>query len=391
MSEAYIVYAKRTPIGKLGGGLSTVPAPKLTAALIRHALQACHLKGNEFDEIILGNVLTAGVGQAPARQAAVHGGLSAATKATTVNRVCGSGLTAIILGAQSLRTGDASLVFAGGQENMSLAPHLWLNSRKGCRFGAVEAPDHIQHDGLTDPYGGQLMGTLAELCCREYGFSREDQDRYARQSYERARRAAESGHFAREIVPIDVPAKAATLTVNMDEEPEAMDLDKIPKLRPAFQPDGTITAANASSIDDGAALVLLSTEEAAKQRDLRPIARIVAYASHSQDPKWFTTAPVGAIRRVLQKAGLAVNDIDLFEINEAFACVAMAAVKDLGLPNDRVNIHGGAVALGHPIGASGARIVVTLLNALEASGAKRGLATLCIGGGEADAVIVERI
>lgn len=384
-----IVYAARTPIGKLGGALATTSAPKLAAGLVKDALKKTGLSGNEVDEIIMGNVLTAGVGQAPARQAALYGGLPKSVCATTINRVCGSGLKSVMLADQAIRLGDANIIFAGGQENMSLAPHILPGSRTGFKFGAVEMKDSMQYDGLTDPYSSSAMGVCAELCAKEYSFSREAQDAFAQESYSRARKAIESGHFSQEIVPVEIQGKKGVTLVEMDEEPFSVDLDKLPTLRPAFDKEGTITAGNASSINDGAALVVAMDLKTAKAKGLQPIAKIVGQASFAHDPQWFTTAPVGCIKKVLAKTGLAIKDIDLFEINEAFAAVTMAAIKEFGLARDRVNPYGGAVALGHPIGASGTRVLVTLLKGLQATKGKRGLATLCIGGGEASAVVVE--
>ncbi len=387
--ETVIVYAGRTAIGKLGGALSTTPAPRLGATLVKDALQKTGLNGADVDEIIMGNVLTAGVGQAPARQAAIYGGLPHSVCATTVGRVCGSGIKAVMLADQSIRLGDSKIIFAGGQENMSLAPHLLMNSRTGYKFGAVEMKDSMQWDGLWDPYSNLAMGNCGEICAKEYFFSREAQDAFAIRSYERSKKASESGFFKKEIVPVEVAGKKGTTMFDTDEEPFSVDLDRIPTLRPAFDKAGTITAANASSINDGAALLVVCDAETAKAKGLKPIARIVAQASHAQEPTWFTTAPVGCIKKLLQKANLTVKDIDTYEINEAFAIVPMAAIKDLSIPEDRVNPHGGAVSMGHPIGASGARIVVTMLNTLRETGKKRGLATLCIGGGEASGIIVE--
>jgi acetyl-CoA C-acetyltransferase len=347
--------------------------------------------GAEVDEIIMGNVLTAGVGQAPARQTALYGGLPHSVCATTIGRVCGSGIKAVMLADQAIRLGDANIVFAGGQENMSLAPHLLMNSRTGYRYGSIEAKDSMQWDGLWDPYNNTAMGNCGEICAKEYGFTREMQDAFALQSYQRARKAVESGVFAEEIVSVQVADRKGTKAFELDEEPFAADLDRIGSLRPAFEKDGTITAANASSINDGAALLVLTSEEAALKHDLKPIARIVSQASYAQDPAHFTTAPIGCIRRLLDKTNLKAKDIDIFEINEAFAVVAMAAIRDLDLDPANVNPLGGAVSLGHPIGASGARIMVTLLNGLKQRGGKRGLATLCIGGGEASGVIVELV
>lgn len=384
-----IVYASRTPIGKLGGALSTVPAPKLAAGLVKDALKKTNIAGDEVDEIIMGNALTAGVGQAPARQAALFGGLPKGVCATTINRVCGSGLKAVMVADQAIRLGDAKIIFAGGQENMSLAPHILPGSRTGYKFGAVELKDSMQYDGLTDPYSNNAMGVCAELCAKEFRFSREAQDAFAHESYMRARKATESGHFSREIVPVEIAGKKGVTLVEKDEEPFSVDLDKLATLRPAFDKEGTITAGNASSINDGAALLVTMDLKTAKAKGLQPLAKIVAQASFAHDPQWFTTAPVGCIKKVLAKAGLQAKDIDQYEINEAFAVVTMAAMKEFDLSSDRTNPYGGAVALGHPIGASGARVLVTLIKGLIATKGKRGLATLCIGGGEASAVIVE--
>ncbi|HET9236984.1 MAG TPA: thiolase family protein [Oligoflexus sp.] len=389
--QTVIAYASRTAIGKLGGSLSTTPAPRLGAALVADAMKKLKFTGAEVDEIIMGNVLTAGVGQAPARQAALYGGLPHSVCATTIGRVCGSGIKAVMLADQAIRLGDANIIFAGGQENMSLAPHLLMNSRTGYRYGSIEAKDSMQWDGLWDPYNNTAMGNCGEICAKEYGFTREMQDAFALQSYQRARKAVESGVFAEEIVSVQVADRKGTKAFELDEEPFAADLDRIGSLRPAFEKDGTITAANASSINDGAALLVLTSEEAALKHDLKPLARIVSQASYAQDPAHFTTAPIGCIRRLLDKTNLKAKDIDIFEINEAFAVVAMAAIRDLDLDPANVNPLGGAVSLGHPIGASGARIMVTLLNGLKQRGGKRGLATLCIGGGEASGVIVELV
>jgi acetyl-CoA C-acetyltransferase len=371
-----IAYAARTAIGKLGGALSAVPAPRLGAALVEDAMKKLKLSGSEVDEIFMGQVLTAGVGQAPARQAAIYGGLPKSVSATTLGKVCGSGMRTVML---------------ADQENMSLAPHLLPNSRVGYRFGSFEVKDSMQFDGLWDPYSNVAMGNCGEICAKEYGFTREAQDEFAFQSYQRARKAVESGLFADEIVPYALQDRKGTRNFEIDEEPFSVDLDRIGSLRPAFSKDGTITAANASSINDGAALLVLTTEEAAQKYNLQPLARIVSQASHAQEPTYFTTAPITGIKKVLDKAQMKVSDIDLFEINEAFAVVTMAATQDLKLDPTRVNINGGAVALGHPIGCSGARILVTLLHSLRQRKEKRGLAAICIGGGEATAMIVELI
>lgn len=387
--SSYLVYAGRTAIGKFQGCFAQTPAPQLGASLVRDAVRQTQLDPAHFDEIVMGQVLTAGVGQAPARQTALLAGLPHSVCATTVNRVCGSGLKAVMLADQALRLGEARLILAGGQENMTLAPHLLPQSRVGYRFGAVELKDHMQWDGLWDPYDQVPMGHCGELCAREYHFSREQQDAFALQSYQRAQQAQAKGLFRAEIVPVSVRVGKNTLDIAADEEPGSVDLARLASLRPAFAADGTVTAGNASSINDGAALVVLASAQALQQEGLKPLARIVAQASHAQAPSWFTTAPIVCIRKVLAKAQLNLSDIDLFEINEAFAVVTMAAIHELGLDPEKVNVHGGAVALGHPIGASGTRVLVSLVHALRARGAKRGLATLCIGGGEASAVIVE--
>ncbi len=389
--QSVIVYAGRTAIGKLSGAFAETPAPRLGATLVKDALGKTGIAGADVDEIIMGNVLTAGVGQAPARQAAIHGGLPTSVCATTINRVCGSGLKSVMLADQAIRLGDARIVFAGGQENMTLAPHLLLGSRAGYRFGGFEAKDSMQWDGLWDPYNNVAMGNCGEVCAREYKFSREEQDAFAVQSYERARKAVECGQFAGEIVPVEIKSKKGSTMIEVDEEPFSVDLDRLKTLRPAFDKEGTVTAGNASSINDGAALVVVTSVETAKAKGLKPLARIVAQASFAHDPMWFTTAPVGCIKRVLAKAKLSAEKIDQWEINEAFSVVAMAAIKELNLDSAKVNPYGGAVALGHPIGASGTRILVTLINGLAAQGKKYGLATLCIGGGEASAVIIERL
>jgi acetyl-CoA C-acetyltransferase len=386
-----IAYAKRTPIGKLSGALATVPAPRLAAGLVKDALKTTGLQGGDVDEILMGCVLPAGIGQAPARQAALYGGLPKSVCAMTLNRVCGSGLKAVMLADQAIRAGDSRVVLAGGMENMSLAPHLLPNSRVGFKFGSVEMKDHMQFDGLWDPYGNSAMGNFGDMCAKEFRFTREEQDKFAVQSYERARKAVESGHFVKEIVPVEIESKKGNTVVDKDEGPYSVDLAKIATLRPAFDKDGTVTAGNASSINDGAALAVVLSEKVAQEKGVKPIARIVAQASFAQDPSWFTTAPIECIRRVLKKANLKPGDIDQYEINEAFAVVTMAAIKELELDPAKVNPYGGAVALGHPIGASGARILATLLNGLKATGKKRGLATLCIGGGEASAVVVEML
>ncbi len=388
-SQSVIVYAGRTAIGKLSGAFAQTPAPQLGAALVKDAMKKTGLSPEKIDEIIMGEVLTAGVGQAPARQTAIYGGLPKSVCATTLNRVCGSGLKAVMLADQAIRLGDAQYVLAGGQENMTMAPHLLPGSRGGYKFGSVELKDHMQFDGLWDPYSNVAMGNCGEECAKKYTFTREAQDEFAMESYTRARKATEDKTFEKEIVPFEIVSKKGSTFVTADEEPFSADLSKLKDLRPAFDKAGTITAGNASSINDGAALLMIANADAAKRDGLKPIAKIIAQASHAGEPTWFTTAPIGCIEKVLKKANLKVSDIDLFEINEAFAVVTMAAIKDLGLSSNQVNVFGGAVALGHPIGASGARVLVTLINALQQKGKKRGLATLCIGGGEASAVIIE--
>ncbi|MBZ0119801.1 MAG: thiolase family protein, partial [Sandaracinaceae bacterium] len=345
----------------------------------------------DVGETYMGNVLTAGVGQAPARQAAKAAGVPDSVPATTVGKVCGSGLMAAVLGTKSILLGDADIVLAGGMESMSRAPYLMPGARGGLRMGHAQIVDSMILDGLWDPYKNWHMGNAGELCAREMRFTREAQDEFARTSYQRAIAAQEGGDFAAEIAPVTIKGKKGDVVVALDEEPKRAQLDKMTSLRPAFDKEGTITAANASKIDDGAAALVLASGEQVKARNLRPLARVVGYASHAQAPEWFTTAPVFAIEKALERTGLRKDDIDLFEINEAFAVVAMAAIHKLSLDPARVNVRGGAVALGHPIGASGARILTTLLYALEARGERRGLATLCIGGGEAVALIVERI
>lgn len=392
MDAIYIVSAARTPIGSFLGQLASLPAPKLGAVAIKEALQRAGVEPDSVDQVIMGNVLQAGVGQAPARQAMRFAGLPDSVPAVTLHKVCGSGMRAVMMAANDLRAGDGAVMVAGGMESMSNAPYLLPGGRKGYRLGHGQVLDHMVFDGLWDPYGDKHMGNCAELCARTFGFTREAQDAYARTSYERAIRATEAGDFAAEIVPVEVPAgKGQTTVVSRDEEPFRADLSKMPSLKPAFEPEGTVTAANASKINDGAAALVLASESAVKARKLAPLARIVAHASFAQEPEWFTTAPVGAIRKVLERANLRLEDIDLFEVNEAFAVVAMATMRELGIPHDKLNVNGGAVALGHPIGASGARILTTLLYALRHRNLRLGLAAICIGGGEATAMIVENL
>ena len=389
MSDIVIAAAKRTAIGSFLGQFTGVPTPTLGAAAISAALEQSGIPAADVSEVIMGCVLPANLGQAPARQAALAAGLPTATGATTINKVCGSGMKAIMLGHDLIKAGSASIVVAGGMESMTNAPHLIPNSRTGNRYGGFQAVDHMAWDGLTNPDDGQAMGVFAEATVAKYGFTREEQDAFAIESVKRSQAAQASGAFDGEIVPVKVATRKGEVEVASDEQPGKSDVAKIPTLKPAFKKDGSVTAASSSSISDGAAAtVLLSADEAAR-RGLQPLARIVAHATFSQQPEWFTTAPVGAISTLLDKAGWKVGDVDLFEINEAFAVVAMAPIKELGIPHAKVNVNGGACALGHPIGASGARLVVTLVNALRTRGLKRGVAALCIGGGEATAIALE--
>lgn len=392
MREVVILSAARTPIGAFMGALSEVPAPRLGGAAIRAALERGHVPGDRVAEVYLGCVLPAGQGQAPARQAAHHAGLPRSVGAVTVNKVCGSGLQAVVFGRNAIQTGEADLVVAGGMESMSQAPYLLPKAREGYRMGNGQVIDSMISDGLWDPYGNVHMGDCGELCARDKQISREEQDAYAAESYRRARRAQTEGKWKSEIVAIEVPQrKGPPRVIAEDESPAKGDPDKLPALRPAFQKDGTITAGNASSISDGAAALVLAGADTAAGLGLRPIARIVGAAGHAQDPQWFTTAPAGAIERLLAKVGWKAGDVDLWELNEAFAVVALVNNRLLGLDPQRVNVWGGAIALGHPIGASGARVLVTLLSALADRGGRRGVASLCIGGGEGIAVAVERL
>ena len=392
MPEAvYVVSAARTPIGAYLGSLASLPAPRLGATAIKSALERAGVAAEQVGEVFMGNVLSAGIGQAPARQAAIFAGLPHAVPATTVSKVCGSGLQAVVFGAQTLALGDADIVVAGGMESMSNVPYYLREARTGYRMGDGKLIDGMIFDGLWDPYNDFHMGQAGELCAKEHGLTRELQDEFAKKSYALASAAQKSGAFAKEIATVAVAQKKGDpILVSEDEEPGKGDPSKFSKLRPAFASDGTITAANASSINDGAAALVLASEGAVKRHGLKPLARIVGYGSAAQAPEWFTTAPALAIDKTLKKLGLAAKDIDLWEINEAFSCVTMACTKLAGIDPEKVNVRGGAVALGHPIGASGARILVTLLGAMHDGGAQRGLATLCIGGGEAVAVVVER-
>jgi acetyl-CoA C-acetyltransferase len=390
-NETVILAGARTPLGGFQGELSARSAPELGAAAIAAAVARAGVMPGDVDETLMGCVLPAGLGQAPARQASRFAGLPDDVTCTTINKVCGSGMKALMIGADQVALGRAEIVVAGGMESMTNAPYLLPKARGGYRLGHGEVKDHMFLDGLEDAYEHRLMGTYAEDAARHYQFTRAEQDAYATESLMRAKRAQTSGDFADEITPVKIAAKSGEVEVALDEQPRKADPAKIPTLKPAFAKDGTVTAANSSSISDGAAALVLTSAELAAKRGLKPIARIVAQASNAAEPRWFTTAPVGAIEKVLKLANWRKEDVDLFEINEAFAVVAMIAMRDLGLPHDKVNVYGGACALGHPIGASGARIVVTLLNALQKRGGKRGIASLCIGGGEATALAVELV
>ena len=390
MSDVVIVGAKRTAIGSMLGQFTGVPTPTLGATAIKAALEQGGVAAGDVGEVIMGCVLPANLGQAPARQASIAAGLPKSAGCTTINKVCGSGMKAIMLANDLIKAGSATVVVAGGMESMTNAPHM-VSARTGLRYGDAKMVDHMAWDGLTNPYDGKSMGVFADATAAKYGFTREEQDAFATESVKRAQAAIASGAFADEIVPVKVATRKGDVEYATDEQPGKSDVSKIPTLKPAFNKDGTVTAASSSSISDGAAAtVLMSADEAAK-RGIKPIARIVAHATNAQEPEWFTTAPVGAIQAVLKKAGWKVEDVDLFEVNEAFAVVAMAPIKDLGIPHDKLNVNGGACALGHPIGASGARLVVTLLHALKKRGGKKGIASLCIGGGEATAIAVELV
>lgn len=389
--KVVIVSAVRTPIGSFMGSLSTVPATQLGAIAIKGALDKIKLDPNLVDEVLMGNVVQAGNGQAPARQAAIFAGLPNTVACTTVNKVCASGMKAVMQGAQAIMAGDAEIVIAGGMENMSLIPH-YVHLRNGVKFGPTTMVDGMQKDGLTDAYDNNAMGVSADLCASEYKISREEQDAFAIQSYERSAKAWSAGKFNNEIVPVEIPQRRGEpIIFSQDEEYSNVKLDKIPTLNAVFTKDGTVTAANASTINDGAAALVLMSEEKAKAMGLKPLAYIKSYADAAQEPKWFTTSPAKALPKALDKAGLTVADVDYFEFNEAFAVVGLANAKILGLDNDKVNVNGGAVSLGHPLGCSGARIIVTLINVLEQNNAKVGAAAICNGGGGASAIVIERI
>ncbi|HKB79496.1 MAG TPA: acetyl-CoA C-acyltransferase [Thermoanaerobaculia bacterium] len=391
MENIVILGGARTPIGSFLGTLAAIPAPKLGSVAIRCALQTAGVQPGQIQQVIMGNVLQAAVGQAPARQAGIGAGIPVEAGAVTVNKVCGSGLKSVMYAANDIRCGEYDVAVAGGMESMSNAPYALTQARTGYRMGNGKMIDVMIHDGLWDPYGDKHMGSCAELCVAKYKFTREQQDAFSLESYRRAQEAVRSGKFKKEIAVVEIPSKKGTSVIIDDEEPFAAPLEKMPTLKPAFQKEGgSVTAANSSKINDGAAALVVASASFAQKNNLKPMARIVAQATAAQEPEWFTTAPAKAIDIVLKRANLKISDIDLFEVNEAFAAVAMAAMEDVKIPHDRLNVNGGAVALGHPIGASGARILVTLLYAMEARNVRRGLAAICIGGGEAAAMIVER-
>ncbi|MBD0822868.1 acetyl-CoA C-acyltransferase [Aestuariibaculum marinum] len=388
--EVVIVSAARTPIGSFLGALSTIPAPRLGAIAIKGALDKINLKPELVDEVLMGNVVQAGTGQAPARQAAIYAGIPNTVPCTTVNKVCASGMKTVMQGAQAIALGDAEIVVAGGMENMSLIPH-YLHARTGTKFGPASLIDGMQKDGLVDAYDEQAMGVCADACATEYGFSREEQDAYAIQSYKRSAAAWEAGKFDNEVVPVEVPQRRGeAILVTKDEEFSNVKLDKIPQLRPAFTKEGTVTAANASTINDGAGAVILMSKDKANELGLTPLATIKSYADAAHEPEWFTTAPAKALPKALSKANLNLDDVDYFEFNEAFSVVGLANMKLLGLNDSKVNVNGGAVSLGHPLGCSGVRIIITLLNILQQNDAKIGAAAICNGGGGASAIIIER-
>jgi acetyl-CoA C-acetyltransferase len=390
-TEVVILSARRTPIGAFQGAFAPVTAPQLGAAAAAGAIDACGIGAADIEEVILGCVLPAGLGQAPARQAAIGAAIPLTTPATTINKMCGSGLKAVMMAADQIRAGNAGIVLAGGLESMTNAPYLLPKARGGYRMGHGEVLDHMFYDGLQSPFDGKLMGSFADATAAKYGFSRQEQDAFATESVRRALRAVASGEFDAEITPVTVKGRKGETVIARDETPGTCDISRIPALKPAFGKDGTVTAASSSSISDGAAALLIASAGAAAARGVKPIARILAQASHAQEPQWFTTAPVGAIRKVLEQLGWRPHDADLYEINEAFAVVTMAAMRDIDIDHERVNVNGGACALGHPVGATGARILTTLIHALRRRGGRRGIASLCIGGGEAVAVAVELI
>src|SRR5712664_2877930 len=386
-----ILAARRTPVGAFQGAFATVTAPQLGSVAIKAALADSGVAASQIDEVIMGCVLSAGIGQAPARQAAMGGGIPAGIPTTTVNKMCGSAMRAVMLAADQILAGSADVIVAGGLESMTNAPYLLPKARAGYRMGHQEVLDHMFFDGLQSPWGGQLMGCFAEATSGKYDFSRQAQDEFATESVRRAKAAAANGGFRTEIAPVTAKSRKGDALVDIDETPSTLDVTKIPTLKPAFKKDGTVTAASSASISDGAAAVVLTRESTAARKGLKPLARIVGYTSFAREPEWFTLAPVGAIRKLLARLSLRASDVDLYEVNEAFAVVAMAAIRDLDLDHARVNVNGGACALGHPIGATGVRILTTLIHALKSRGQRRGIASLCIGGGEATALAVEMI
>ena len=389
--DVVIVSAQRTPIGAFQGALSPLSGTQLGSVAIKGAIAAAAVKPGDIQEVIMGNVLSAGLGQAPARQAALGAGLPASTSALTVNKMCGSGLKAVMLASDQIRSGDIEVAVAGGLESMTNAPYLLTKARSGYRIGNGEIIDHMMYDGLSSPWDGKSMGCFADATAAKYNFTRAQQDTYAAESVRRAMRAVESGDFDREVTPVTVKSRKGDVVISRDETPATCNIEKIPSLKPAFDKDGTVTAASSSSISDGAAALVLMSAAAAKARGLKPLARVLAHSTYSQEPEWFTLAPIGAIKKTLSKLGWRPNDADLYEINEAFAVVTMATMRDVDIEHGRVNVNGGACALGHPIGATGARILTTLIHALHRRGGKRGIASLCLGGGEAVAVAVEVI
>ena len=390
-NNVYIAGAVRTAIGGFNGAFAEVPAPLLGSAVIRAALERAGISDDVVDEVIMGNVLSAGLGQNPARQAAINAGLPSTVGATTVSKVCGSGLKSVMLAAQAIRCGDASVVVAGGMENMSRAPYLLDKARHGYRMGNAEIIDSLIRDGLCDAYQSTHMGIGGDLCAAHYGFTRAQQDDYAVESHQRARAAIDAGFFASEIIPLEAPAGKSFTVITEDEQPRRFDEGKLRSLRPAFSSDGTVTAGNASSINDASAAMVVLSEASCEQYGSTPVARILGYSTFAREPEWFTRAPIDALRILMEKLSLSINDVDLFEINEAFAGVPMAVMRELDVPHEKINVHGGAIALGHPIGASGARTLVTLLHAMRQREAKIGVTTLCVGGGEAVAMAVELV
>jgi acetyl-CoA C-acetyltransferase len=389
--DVVIVSAKRTPIGAFQGAFAAVTATQLGAAAVEAAVVAAGIKGSDIQEVIMGCVLSAGLGQAPARQAALGGGIPVGTPSVTINKMCGSGLKAVMMGSDQIRNGDVEIVLAGGLESMTNAPYILPKARSGYRMGHGEILDHMFYDGLQSPFDGKAMGCFADATAAKYNFTRQDQDAFATESVKRAMSALEAGAFDGEVTPVTVKSRKGEIVVSRDETPGTCDVSRISTLKPAFGKDGTVTAASSSSISDGAAALVLMSAAAAKARGLKPLAKVVGYSSHAHEPEWFTTAPVGAIKKTLAKLGWRAGDADLYEINEAFAAVTMAAMRDVDIDHARVNVNGGACALGHPIGATGARILTTLVHALRNRGGKRGIASLCIGGGEAVAVAIEML